>query len=137
MTISDKFISDCKRIKKVERANAGNKYDEQVASIATEKIISLFERTSPKYGELPQSIAAYWNDSYINTSATPCEEPTDAHIEKLAAFLSFLFSEDDDFAQISQDDWIEIADCINDEAGSLPIETLTQMMNVILERKAL
>lgn len=137
MTISDKFISDCNRIKKVELANAGNKYDERVATSVCEKIISLFEKTAPKYGGLPKTLADYWHDEYIATSATPCEEPTDSHIEKLADFLAFLFLEDDDFAQISQNDWIEIADSVNEEAGTLPIEVLTQMMNAIMERKAL
>lgn len=137
MTTSDKFISSCERLRKAERVKAGNALDAAVAAAACEKIVSLFERTAPKYGSLPQALACYWQDSCLSRSPEPEAEPSDSHLRKLAAFLSFLLGEEDSFEQLAEEDWKEMADCVNAEAGSLPLDALTQMMNTIMERVAL
>ena len=133
MTDIEKFRSDIKRIIKHERAENGGRYNAQKAC---EQAAALLETNARGLGELPHSIAAYWIKEYIVSSDTPGEEPTGEHIDKLAAMMSFLDGSTEDGDLLSARDWQEIGLLTGYEAESLPIEVLTGLMTILVDKKA-
>jgi hypothetical protein len=133
MTDIQKFLADSRRIKKYDRADNGGFYD---GIRASRKITELFVKNNPGLAELPQSLADYWFSTFISNAADPSEEPSETHLEKLAALQSFLENEDETEA-LAPKDWKEIARLVNFEAEALPIDTLSGMMSVLLSKEAI
>ena len=143
MTNIDKFYADVQKIKKRERADnpvydgkrADNPvYDGKRASLA---VASMFESMNRDLGDLPRSIGEYWITNYIDTSTDISSEPTDEHIEWLLTVLSFLDGSLEPSMDLPKKDWKALLDFINYEAESLPIDVLTDLMAVLVDKKAL
>jgi len=132
MTYTEKFLSDIARAAKRERAENGRGYD---AKKTCEKIARSFENAIRDLGGLPRAVGDYWLSEYIDSSSDAENEPTRKHAEKLAAMLSFLRGEDDT-ASLSPGDWKNLAELVQDEAETLPIESLSSLMSSLVEQKA-
>ncbi|MBQ9239515.1 MAG: hypothetical protein IJ191_09445 [Treponema sp.] len=134
MTAAEKFTSDCKRIKKHERHTDDGVY---TAARACERVAALFEQHCPSYGTVPAELTAHWYERYIRPSPTPDEEPTDAHIQKLSAFIALFAGDSAGTEPLSSDDWTIAAECIASEAETIPLDALSALMALLLEKKAL
>ena len=133
MTNIDKFYSDVQKIKKYDRAN-NPAYDGLRASKA---VASLFENCNHDLGELPKSISDYWIENYISPSQDMQSEPTDEHVEWLLTVLSFFDGNLDGAKDLPKKDWREIKELINYEAETLPIDVLTDLMKILVEKGAI
>ncbi|MCK9169305.1 MAG: hypothetical protein M0P01_02705 [Treponema sp.] len=133
MTDIEKFRSDIHRIIKRERIQNGGRYD---AAHVCRQAADLLVRSVRIQGELPRSIADYWLSQYIETSVSAEKEPTDIHIDKLGAMMSFLSGSAEDGDLLSDDDWTEIGRLTGYEAEDLPIEVLSALMTILVDRKA-
>lgn len=131
MTLVDKFRSDATRIVKRERAENNGRYDFKKAC---DLIQNLFERNCVVPASIARSVVFYWRDEYIDHSENVTNEPTEEHIEKLCAFLSFLNNADENEEILSDSDLQEINDAVNDEAETMPMEQLTSLMGKLVER---
>lgn len=134
MTLVEKFRSDIQRTIKHERADNNGRYNPD--KICT-SIQNLFERNSLVPGGVSRAIAYYWRDEYIDHSTEAENEPTEEHIDKLCAFLSFLNGADEGEEILSDQDLEEINDAVNDEAETMPLEQLQNLMSKLVERGAL
>ena len=130
MTNVDKFYSDVQRIKKYDRANNPS-YDGLRASKA---VVGLFENCNRDLGELPKSIGDYWLENYVQKSSDMSAEPTDEHVEWLLTVLSFFDGNLEGSKDLPKKDWKAIQELINYEAESLPIEVLTDLMKILVEK---
>ena len=133
MTNTDKFYADVQRIKKHERHDNAV-YDGMRASKA---VAALFESCNKDLGDLPKSITDYWISNYITTSSDITEEPSDEHVEWLLTVLSFFDGNMDSEHDIPQKDWKAITEFINYEAETLPINVLTDLMKILVEKQVL
>ena len=133
MTNIDKFYADVQKIKKRERAD-NPVYDGRRASLA---VASMFDSMNRDLGDLPHSISEYWISNYIDKSSDIENEPTDEHIEWLLTVLSFLDGSLEPNMDLPKKDWKALMDFINYEAESLPIDVLTDLMAVLVDKKAL
>ncbi len=133
MDNTQKFISDIQRIKKHARADNGGNYDSKAAC---SNIISLFERNNRSFSGLPHSLGEYWEHTYVDAAEDRQNAPDDNAIDKIGAMQAFLSGEEG-LDALSQDDWKEIGRLVNFEAEDLPIEDLSRMMSVIVEKGAL
>lgn len=131
MTLIDKFRSDATRIVKRERAENNGRYDSKKAC---DLIQNLFERNCVVSGGVARAISFYWRDEYIDHSENLINEPTEEHIDKICAFLSFLNDADEGEEILSNSDLQEINDAVNDEAETMPMEQLTSLMGKLVER---
>lgn len=132
MTYTEKFLSDIARAAKRERAENGSRYD---AKKTCERIARSLENAIRGLGGLPRAVGDYWLTEYIDSSSDAENEPTREHAEKLGAMLSFLRGEDDT-ASLSPDDWKNLAELVQNEAETLPIESLSSLMSSLVEQKA-
>ena len=98
---------------------------------------SLFIRSASVPGDLPSSVAEYWQRTYIDTSSDFSEEPTEKNLEKLSAFLSFLENADENEDLLSDSDWRTLGELVNYEAEDLPVDVLQYLMAKIVEKGAL
>ncbi len=133
MTDIQKFEADARRVLKHDRAEHGGADPRRSSATVAE----LFERTAPGLGSLPHEIAAYWMRTYIEQSAAPEDEPTEVHIQWLAAALSLLYGTPEDTHLFTQADWQELKELVRCEAPDIPLETLSQLMSLFLEHGAL
>lgn len=133
MTNTDKFLADIKRIIKRNRSS-GITYDGVECS---RQVAQLFCSYYKDLGDLPNSISEYWLNTYIVTSGEISEEPSREHQDWLADVLELLAGEEGEFKSITQKDWVSLRDLINYEAEELPVEVLSSLMGVLLERGAL
>ena len=132
MTYTEKFLSDIARAAKRERAENAGRYD---AKKTCEKIARSLENAIRDLGDLPRAAGDYWLTEYIDSSSDIENEPTREHAEKLAAILSFLRGEGDT-SSLSPRDWKNLASLVQDEAETLPIESLSSLMASLVEQKA-
>ena len=132
MTYTEKFLSDIARAAKRERAESVGRYD---AKKTCEKIARSLEYAIRGLGDLPRAAGDYWLAEYIDSSSDIENEPTREHAEKLAAILSFLRGEGDT-SSLSPCDWKNLASLVQDEAETLPIESLSSLMASLVEQKA-
>lgn len=133
MTNMDKFYADVQKIKKYDRANNA-KYD---GIRASKSVASLFETRTRSFGDLGISISQYWMQHYIENTKEPDNEPTDAHVQWLMTVLSYFDGELDSEHDLPKKDWKAISEFINYEAETLPINILTELMGVLVEKKVL
>lgn len=135
MTAIDKFLSDIQKTIKYDRANNGGNYD---GSRACQQIAKLFVNNNRNLGELATSISDYWLNTYVMASPDLKNEPSDENIERIKAFQFFL---DEDNSQeldiLSPDDWENLRDFVDDVACDIDLDSLQNLMSVILERGAL
>lgn len=139
MDIIEKFYADIKRTVKYDRANNAN-YD---GIRASKEVSKLFVNQNRDIQELAQSIADYWVNSYIISSATPNTEPSEKNITWIGAAFALL---DGDFENSASDeeksiftkkDWKELCSLVNYEAEDLPLDLLTSLMSSFTEHNAL
>lgn len=134
MTETQKFKADAKRLIKYNRANNNGRLD--IAQVCKD-IVSLFIRTSSVPQTLSRSVAYYWQENYSDSLSQDENIPNEEQIEKLCAFLSFLENSDEDEDLISDSDWQELAELVNEEAETLPLEVLQDLMKILVSKGAL
>lgn len=133
MTDIGKFLSDVEKIMKYDRQNNGGKTDYKRTA---KDIRKLFERSTNCPGELPGSVFEYWENQYVLNSTDLLWEPSSEKVAKLAAMLSFIDGGDEDRDLISDDDWQELGRLVGYESEELPIDILTSLMTVLVDKKA-
>ena len=133
MTNTDKFFADIKRIIKRNRAD-GATYD---ALKCCRQVTELFSSYNKDLGDLPNSIGDYWFEQYIVPSSQLSEEPTPQHQDWLADVLELLAGEEGEFKSITPKDWIVLRDFVGFEAEELPMDVLSSLMGVLLEKGVL
>ena len=135
MNSIDKFISDIQKTIKYDRANNGGHYD---AKRACTQITKLFANNNKNMGNLAFSLGDYWLNTYIFSSSDLANEPNEENISRIKAFQSFIDNDDKaDFSILTADDWENLRDFVNDEADTLNIDALQNMMSIILSNGAL
>ncbi|MBQ8679749.1 MAG: hypothetical protein IJ530_08285 [Treponema sp.] len=135
MNSIDKFLSDIQKTVKYDRANNGGHYD---AKRACTQIAKLFANNNRNLGSLAVSISDYWLNTYILGSSDLENEPSEENIERIKAFQAFVDSDDSaDFSVLTADDWETLRDFVDDEAENLDLDSLQNMMNLILQNGAL
>ena len=135
MNTIDKFISDIQKTIKYDRANNGGHYD---AKRACTQIAKLFANNNKHLGSLSFSISDYWLNTYILSSQDLENEPSEENIERIKAFQNFVDNaEDEDFSVLSNDDWETLRDFVDDNAETLDLDALQNMMGLILANGAL
>ena len=136
MTNTDKFLADIQRIVKHARADNGGRYD---AVQACTRIADLFAQNNRDVADLARAIADYWLNTYVLASAALSDEPSDDNKTRLTAFQDFLDGEatSDAYAVLSADDWETLRDFVDDEAATMDLERLQNMMSLVLENGAL
>ena len=135
MTTIDKFLSDIQKTIKYDRANNGGHYD---VKRACTQISKLFASNNRNLASLAISISDYWLNTYVLASENLENEPSEQNIERIKAFQSFCDADEDaDFSVLTDDDWETLRDFVDDEAESLDLDSLQNMMNLILQNGAL
>ena len=133
MTNTDKFFADIKRIIKRNRAD-GATYD---ALKCCRQVTELFSSYNKDLGDLPNSIGDYWFKQYIVPSSQLSEELTPQHQDWLADVLELLAGEEGELKSITPKDWIVLRDFVGFEAEELPMDVLSSLMGVLLEKGVL
>ena len=135
MTAIEKFLSDIKRIIKHDRANNGGHYD---AKRACTQIARLFERNNPNLGSLAPSISQYWLNTYVLPSENLENESSEENVARLKAFQSFVDNiEDDDLNILTQDDFENLKNFIDEAQEEIDLDTLQNMMGILLGKGAI
>ena len=135
MNSIDKFLSDIQKTIKYDRANNGGHYD---AKRACTQIAKLFANNNRHIDSLARSIGDYWLNTYILSSSGLENEPSEENIERIKAFQSFVDNDEEaDFSVLTADDWETLRDFVDDEAENLDLDSLQNMMNLILQNGAL
>ncbi|MGI5174424.1 hypothetical protein H0R92_12615 [Treponema sp. OMZ 840] len=131
-----KLYSDIKRIIKHDRAHNDGMYNGERASKAVADYFSSLYR---ELGNLPAEIAGYWLKRCIFSSQNPETEPSEKSISWLlnaADILNGTYTGEND-TDFSQSDWKELREIINYEAEQLPIDTLTELMSILMSKNVL
>lgn len=135
MTALEKFLADIKRIIKHDRADNGGHYD---GKRACTQIASLFERNNPNLGPLASSISQYWLNTYIFSSEDILNEPSEENVARLSAFQSFVDNADgDDLDILTADDFENLKNFIDDAQEEIDLDTLQNMMGILLSKGAI
>lgn len=135
MNSIDKFISDIQKAIRYDRANNGGHYD---AKRACSQIAKLFANNNRNLGSLAVSISDYWLNTYILPSPSLEKEPSEENIARIKAFQSFCDSDTEaDYSALTADDWETLRDFVDDEAETLDLDALQDMMGLILANGAL
>ena len=129
----EKFRADARRAIKHERNDAGNNYD----GISASKKVAEFFCRSTNLSELASSVSEYWLRDRIEISENLAEEPSSENIDWLAGVLSFLSGDVSECDCFTQSDWKKLGEFVNYEAEDMPIEDLSVLMGILLEKKAL
>ncbi|MGP1587084.1 MAG: hypothetical protein ACTTHG_01935 [Treponemataceae bacterium] len=133
MTNIDKFYADIQRIKKHYRAENGYYSGMEVCK----QITDLFVSYNKDLGGLPYSIGEYWISNYIEKSKDIQNEPCDQNLDWLISILCFLNGKLEATQSLPKKDWKAIQEFINYEAETLPIGVLTDLMSILVEKKAI
>lgn len=135
MNTIEKFISDIQKIIRYDRANNGGHYSGRRACT---QIVQLFEKNNRNLGALATNIGDYWLNSYILTSEAPENEPTEENIARIRAFQGFIDNYDlENFDILTAKDWETLRDFVDDVAEDIDIDSLQNMMSLILANGAL
>jgi hypothetical protein len=104
----------------------------------TAQVAVCFAEFHRNLGGLPQTILEYWKKTYANAPSQGGYLADEAIIWLAAASDLLSLEEYADTKDIwdgfSPDDWTAISEAVNSESGTLPIETLTALLSVIVER---
>lgn len=130
-----KLYSDIEKIKKHNRDSSGKLDLTKVSS----QISELFQRNNRNFYDLPNSLCEYWIKNYVNPEIdSASNDISQQAIEKICAMQAFL---DNDIEKetdcLSDEDWKQIANAVNYEAEELPMDLLSQMMSILVEKRAL
>lgn len=130
-----KLYSDIEKIKKHNRNSSGTLDLNKVATQVSE----MFQRNNRDFCDLPNSLAEYWVKTYvypqIDLNANDLRQES---VDKLCAMQAFLDNDiEDDTDCLTLDDWKQIAAFVNFEAEDMPIDLLSQMMSILVEKRAL
>ncbi len=135
MNTIEKFISDIQKTIKYDRANNGGHYDGKRAS---SQIVKIFQNNNRNLGTLAQEVGDYWLNTYILASENAENEPTEENINRIKAFQCFFENDDsDDLDILSQEDWESLKDFINDSAEEIDLDSLQNMMSILLDHGAI
>ena len=135
MTSIEKFIFDIEKIKKFDRANNGGHYD---GARACRKIAELFENNNRSLRGVARQIADYWLNTFVLSSSSPAEEPSEDSIARIRAFQAFLDNdESEDMGILSAEDWENLRDFVNFEAETINLDVLQNLMSMVLSHNAL
>lgn len=126
----EKFLSDVEKILKFDRHENGGKSNYLRVKGDLRK---LFIKSSSCPGDLPNSIFDYWEKTYV-LNKNPLEEPSEKNRALLCGFFAYLENSLENLEFISDDDWKEIAKLVNFEAEDLPVNVLSSLMSVIVEK---
>ncbi|MGL4982842.1 MAG: hypothetical protein ACRC4W_08335 [Treponemataceae bacterium] len=137
MIAVQRFQVDVKRALKKEWAKENSQARERAKAVA--EVFCFYLRNMHV---IAQSLVDYWMSEYIEGSSNPEGQPTEQSIVWLENMI-YLFTEQIDQTNInildtfSTKDWQEVHSLINAEAETLPIQTITFIMSIIVERKML
>ena len=137
MTNIDKFLADIQRVIKHDRADNGGRYD---GARACRRIADLFAQNNRDVADLARSLADYWLNTYVLSSADLENEPSEENRQRLSAFQYFLDGEaegQEAFQALTADDWETLRDFVNDEAETMDLDRLQNMMSIVLENGGL
>ena len=135
MTTIEKFYSDIQKTIKYDRANNGGHYDGKRACAA---IAKLFENYNKDVPGIARQISEYWLNTYVLSSEDLANEPSEANIDRIKAFYSFVNNDISEVLDVlTADDWENLRDFVNFEAETVDLDSLQNMMSVILEKGAL
>ncbi|MBP3365776.1 MAG: hypothetical protein J6K96_02150 [Treponema sp.] len=133
MDTVQKLLSDAQRIKKHYRA-------EHPAYNGTEvclQIQELFIKRNAVVRTLASAFSDYWLSSRIRTSSKMDSEPTEEHLNVLAAIQALIENDISAADALSADDWKELCAITNSEADDIPLETLNSLMAAFVDKQAM
>lgn len=132
MDLIQKFYSDVEKIKKHNRDGSGKLNTAAVKN----QIVSLFENNNRNLCDLPHSLAEYWLSEYVEPELSGgASEISTQTVDKLAAMYAFLI--DDSQTDVLTDrDWKKIGEAVNYEAEDLPMDSLSALMTVLVDKRA-
>ena len=130
-----KLYSDIEKIKKHNRNSSGTLDLNKVATQVSE----MFQRNNRDFCDLPNSLAEYWVKTYVYPQIDlNANDLSQESVDKLCAMQAFLDNDiADDTDCLTLDDWKQIAAFVNFEAEDMPIDLLSQMMSILVEKRAL
>ena len=130
-----KLYSDIEKIKKHNRNSSGTLDLNKVATQVSE----MFQRNNRDFCDLPNSLAEYWVKTYVYPQIDlNANDLSQESVDKLCAMQAFLDNDiEDDTDCLTLDDWKQIAAFVNFEAEDMPIDLLSQMMSILVEKRAL
>ena len=135
MSDSSKFLADIQRIKKHVRAENGGAYD---GAKVCRQIAELFTNNNRNVQELARSVADYWLNSYVLASENLENEPSEENVARISLFQNFLDGDgDEDYSIFTADDWETLKDFCDDEAENMDLDSLQNLMSIILDNGAL
>ncbi len=122
MDKTQKFSADIQRIKK------RNRFDSTFnMGGALKDIESLFAGQNPQCKGLALSLFDWWKNEFARGP-----ELEDAAIDKITALQAFLNGEEG-VGGLTAQEWSRVKDEVGYEAENLPIETLSRMMQTVVE----
>lgn len=130
-----KLYSDIEKIKKHNRNSSGTLDLNKVATQVSE----MFQRNNRDFCDLPNSLAEYWVKTYVYPQIDlNANDLSQESVDKLCAMQAFLDNDiEGDTDCLTLDDWKQIAAFVNFEAEDMPIDLLSQMMSILVEKRAL
>ena len=135
MNSIEKFVSDIGRIRKIDRAENGGRYD---GVRACKKIAELFERNNRNVPGVARLLSGYWLGTFVLPSPVPADEPSAENVARIRAFQAFLDNDEaEDFSVLTRDDWETLRDFVDGEAETLDIGLLQNLMGMVLSHGAL
>jgi len=130
-----KLYSDIEKIKKHNRNSSGTLDLNKVATQVSE----MFQRNNRDFCDLPNSLVEYWVKTYVYPQIDlNANDLSQESVDKLCAMQAFLDNDiEDDTDCLTLDDWKQIAAFVNFEAEDMPIDLLSKMMSILVEKRAL
>lgn len=125
MTNIDKFYSDA--VKTTARFIRDGK--EQALSAELQRSFLEWNRSSEI---LAKALVDFWHINYGQDLST--EDARDTALQSLLALMALINGDFDDTMDFSDKNWNDIREIISAEAESLDMETLTEIMTVIVSR---
>lgn len=133
MTHAELFEANVRRIRKYDRSEHAGVYN--AARVCT-KIMAAFEKENPDLRALFRAAAEYWHEKYIAPSEEFDNEPTDAHVRWLSDAIELFDGKNPENCVFTDEDWRNVCELVNYEASDIPLELLSAMMTVFLDRNA-
>ncbi len=125
MTNLDKFCADMQRTVG-HCTRTGN----------TSSLVQELERSflvwTRSHGSLAENLLAFWSERYGRFLDT--DESRATATERLAALMALLSGEFDESHVFSGPDWEEIREIVSAEAETMNMDTLTDIMTIIVSR---
>ena len=134
MDNTQKLLSDIDRLKKQYRAEHNNAYDGEAVC---KKINNLFANNNRFLGDIAALFTDYWFNTYIATSPDIKNEPTAENLDRLAAMQSLLEGETEGTDCLTDSDWHEMCELVNEDAAELPLDALNNMMAIFVDKQSL